>query len=67
MTTDMMPAMTEAEWNLRKENAQLKMLLCEAQSQVLQLQHTAAKAEFDGLGGEWKAPNDVPKLKAVPE
>ena len=41
--------MNETEYNLRVENLRLKMAIAEMQSQILQMQHTAAKAELDAL------------------
>ena len=48
--------MTEAEWKLKKENAQLKMALCQAQSQLLPAQFNAAQAEDEALGEKWVDP-----------
>jgi hypothetical protein len=42
--------MTETEWNLKRENARLKMALAEANAQVCQINFTQAKAELDALG-----------------
>jgi hypothetical protein len=48
--------MTEEVWALKRENAQLKMALCQANSQLLQAQFEAAKAELAALGEMWVAP-----------
>ena len=48
--------MTESEWKLKKENAALKMALCQAQSQLLQAQFNAAQAEDKALGEAWTEP-----------
>ena len=47
--------MNESEWKLKKENAALKMALCQAQSQLLQAQFNAAQAEDKALGEKWEA------------
>ena len=48
--------MTEELWNLKKQNAALKMALCQAQSQLLQAQFNAAQAEDKALGEAWEEP-----------
>ncbi len=50
--------MTEIEWNLRKDNAQLRMWLVEARSQLLVSEHDKAKAEFAALGDKWMPPEE---------
>ncbi len=53
--------MTEAEWNLRQENARLKMALCQANSALAAAQFETAKAELQALGEKW----EEPKVKSV--
>jgi hypothetical protein len=46
--------MIEEVWRLRRENAQLKMALAQANAQIMQSQYDAAKAELAALGEKWE-------------
>ena len=45
--------MTEEVWKLKRENAQLKLALCQANGAELQRQFDAAKSELATLGESW--------------
>lgn len=48
--------MTETEWKLRKENAQLKIALAQAQARLCEEMHRSAVAEDQALGAEYVTP-----------
>jgi hypothetical protein len=55
--------MTEQEWKLKKENAQLKAQLAQVQSQLCQVLFDAAQKEGFELGEAWvdvAGPDDHP-------
>jgi hypothetical protein len=49
---------TENEWNLRRENLQLRIELLRAQSQLAQVAHDQAQAALAALGEKWVAPTE---------
>ena len=49
--------MTETEWKLRKELAELKQAFAQSQYMLLQHELTKAKAESDTLGEKWVDPD----------
>ena len=49
--------MTETEWKLRKELAELKQAFAQSQSILMQVEHAKAKAESDALGDAWTDPD----------
>ena len=48
------PGITETEWNLKRENLQLRIQLAVAQSQLLQAAHDKALAEYQAMGEKWE-------------
>ena len=51
--------MSEAEWNLKRENLMLRMELLRAQAQLAQIAHDQAQAAMVALGERWVAPTQA--------
>lgn len=51
--------MSEAEWNLKRENLMLRMELLRAQAQLAQIAHDQAQAAMVALGERWIAPTQA--------
>lgn len=56
--------MTETEWNLKRENLQLRIALAKAEAQICQRVHDQCVAEYQAMGEKYET--EPRKLEAVP-